>query len=78
MYDGQQASAGSILVRQLGSNFHAGTNVGTGKDYTLFAKVDGSVRFEVKRNRKYISVYPAADRVLDLLVIRRELNQCVL
>ena len=61
LYDGEVATAGSILVRQLGSKFHAGTNVGTGKDYTLFAKVDGSVRFEVKRNRKYISVYPAAE-----------------
>ena len=61
LYDGEVASAGSILVRQLGTNFHAGTNVGTGKDYTLFAKVDGSVKFETKRNRKYISVYPTAE-----------------
>jgi large subunit ribosomal protein L27 len=61
LYDGEVATAGSILVRQLGSKFHAGTNVGTGKDYTLFAKVDGSVKFEVKRNRKFISVYPAAE-----------------
>ena len=61
LYDGQNATAGSILVRQLGSSFHAGNNVGTGKDYTLFAKVDGSVRYENKRNRKYISVYPTAE-----------------
>ena len=61
LYDGEVATAGSILVRQLGTKFHAGTNVGTGKDYTLFAKVDGSVKFEVKRNRKYISVSPAGE-----------------
>ena len=60
LYDGQECTAGSILVRQLGSNFHAGENVGTGKDYTLFSKVDGVVRFEERRNRKLISVYPAA------------------
>jgi large subunit ribosomal protein L27 len=58
LWDGQVAPAGSILVRQLGSKFHAGTNVGQGKDYTLFAKVEGAVKFEIKRNRKYISVYP--------------------
>ena len=61
MYQGQVAPAGAILVRQLGSKFHAGTNVGTGKDYTLFAKVDGTVTFETKRNRQYISVYPSAE-----------------
>jgi large subunit ribosomal protein L27 len=59
LYDGQTAKAGSILVRQLGSSFHAGANVGTGKDYTLFSKVEGVVRFETRRNRKLISVYPA-------------------
>ena len=61
MYDGQVATAGAILVRQLGSKFHPGTNVGQGKDYTLFAKVDGAVTFETKRNRQYISVYPPAE-----------------
>ena len=61
MYEGQVAPAGAILGRQLGSKFHAGINVGTGKDYTLFAKVDGTVTFETKRNRQYISVYPAAE-----------------
>ena len=58
MYEGQVAPAGAILVRQLGSKFHAGTNVGTGKDYTLFAKVDGTVTFETKRNRQYIKLLP--------------------
>ena len=56
---GQQVSAGSILVRQVGSSFHAGPNVGTGKDYTLWARIDGVVKFERQgRDRKRISVYP--------------------
>jgi len=57
--DGQAVRAGNILVRQLGTKFHAGENVGTGKDWTLFAKVDGHVKFHVRRNRKHISVVPA-------------------
>ena len=56
-YDGQVVLAGNILVRQLGTKFHAGTNVGCGRDYTLFALSDGTVKFETKNNRKYISVY---------------------
>lgn len=56
--DGQSVSAGSILVRQRGTKFHPGNNVGIGKDDTLFAKIDGQVRFERKdRNRKQVSVY---------------------
>ncbi len=56
--DGQQVSAGSILVRQRGTKFHPGTNVGIGKDDTLFAKVDGKVKFERKdAERKQVSVY---------------------
>ncbi len=58
LYDGQAAKAGSILIRQLGSTFHPGTNVGQGKDYTLFSKVEGVVRYESRNNRKLISVYP--------------------
>ena len=57
--DGQAVRAGNILVRQLGTKFHAGENVGTGKDWTLFAKVDGHVKFHVRQNRKHISVVPA-------------------
>ncbi|HJL18742.1 MAG TPA: 50S ribosomal protein L27 [Sandaracinaceae bacterium LLY-WYZ-13_1] len=58
VYGGQEVTAGSILVRQVGSTFHAGPNVGTGKDYTLWARVDGVVRFERQgRSRKRISVY---------------------
>ncbi|MBW2108523.1 MAG: 50S ribosomal protein L27 [Deltaproteobacteria bacterium] len=58
-FGGQLVSAGSILVRQLGTKVHPGNNVGLGKDYTLFAKTDGVVRFErLGRNRKKVSVYP--------------------
>lgn len=60
-FGGQAVVAGNILVRQRGTKFHAGTNVGVGKDYTLFAKADGVVKFEVKgpNNRKFVSVVPA-------------------
>lgn len=58
-FDGQQVRAGNILVRQRGSTFHPGNNVGMGKDYTLFATVDGYVKFEnVSRRKKRVSVYP--------------------
>jgi large subunit ribosomal protein L27 len=60
VFGGQTVPAGSILVRQVGSTFHAGTNVGVGKDYTLWAKVDGVVTFERRgRSGKRVSVYPA-------------------
>lgn len=59
-FAGEQVSAGSILVRQRGTTFHPGQNVGVGKDYTLFALIDGVVKFERKdRDRKKISVYAA-------------------
>jgi len=62
VFGGQQVTAGSILVRQVGSNFHAGNNVGVGKDYTLWARVDGVVKFErFGRSRKKVSVYDKAD-----------------
>ncbi len=55
--DGQQVLAGNILVRQRGTHFHPGENVGMGSDNTLFAKVDGKMKFErLDRNRKKISV----------------------
>jgi large subunit ribosomal protein L27 len=57
--DGQAVLAGNILVRQLGTKFHAGDNVGVGKDWTLFALCDGKVKFHTKRNRKHISVVTA-------------------
>ena len=57
-YGGQQVRAGNILVRQKGTKLHAGDNVGVGKDYTLFAKIDGTVAFErLDKYRKKVSVY---------------------
>ena len=57
-FSGQRVTAGSILVRQLGTRIHPGENVGLGKDYTLFAKIDGTVAFErMGRARKKVSVY---------------------
>lgn len=59
-FGGQVVRAGNILVRQVGTQFHPGRNVGCGKDYTLFALVDGTVAFERKdKKRQQISVYPA-------------------
>lgn len=56
--DGQFVLAGNILVRQRGTHFHPGNNVGIGKDDTLYAKIDGVMRFERKdKNRKQVSVY---------------------
>ncbi len=59
-YGGQTVTAGSIIVRQRGTTVHPGNNVGCGKDYTLFALVDGVVTFERKgKDRKKVSVYAA-------------------
>jgi large subunit ribosomal protein L27 len=57
-YAGEKVSGGSILVRQRGTKFFPGTNVGLGKDYTLFAKVDGIVKYEGGIARRKVSVYP--------------------
>ncbi len=58
LYSGQKVKAGNILVRQLGTRIYPGENVGMGKDYTLFAKVDGIVAYErLGRSRKKASVY---------------------
>jgi len=57
-FGGERVKAGSILVRQLGTKIHPGENVGLGKDYTLFAKIDGIVAYErMGRSRKKASVY---------------------
>ena len=58
LFGGQAVVAGNILVRQRGTQFHAGDNVGIGKDHTLFAKTDGAVKFEVKgpKNRRFVSI----------------------
>lgn len=59
LYAGQSAWAGNIIVRQLGTRIYPGTNVGMGRDYTLFAKVDGVVQYErMGKTRKRVSVYP--------------------
>ena len=62
MYGGQQVAAGNIIVRQRGTKFHPGTNVGCGKDHTLFAKADGVIEFRVKgpKQRKYVNVLAAS------------------
>lgn len=61
-FGGEVVKAGNILVRQLGTKIHPGTNVGLGRDYTLFAMADGVVTFEeFGKNRKRVSVYPRAD-----------------
>ena len=59
-FGGQQITAGSIIVRQRGTRFHPGTNVGIGKDHTLFALIDGAVSFEIKGelNRQTVFVKP--------------------
>ncbi len=57
-HDGQVVKAGNILVRQRGTSIHPGQNVGMGRDYTLFALIDGVVKFETRRNKKFVSVYP--------------------
>ena len=57
-FSGQKVKAGNILVRQRGTQFHPGSNVGLGRDYTIFAKIDGVVAFErLGKNRKKIIVY---------------------
>jgi large subunit ribosomal protein L27 len=61
VYGGERITAGSILVRQVGTTIRAGRNVGIGKDFTLFALVDGTVRYEWRtRTQRKVSVYPGA------------------
>ena len=61
-YGGELVTAGNIIVRQRGTQFHPGQNVGCGKDHTLFAKADGHVRFLTRgrQNRKFVTVDPVA------------------
>jgi large subunit ribosomal protein L27 len=61
VYGGQAVTAGSIIVRQRGTKFHAGTNVGMGRDHTLFALIDGKVSFDIKGslNKQTVFVSPA-------------------
>jgi large subunit ribosomal protein L27 len=61
VYGGEQVTAGSVLVRQVGTTIHAGRNVGVGKDFTLFALVDGVVKYEWRtRSQRKVSVYGQA------------------
>ena len=62
-FGGEQVLAGNIIVRQRGTQFHPGLNVGCGKDHTLFAKADGVVKFEVKgaAKRKYVSIQASSN-----------------
>lgn len=55
--DGQFTLGGGIIFRQRGTRIHPGSNVGIGRDYTLFSKIDGYVKYEKRKNRKYVSVY---------------------
>ncbi len=60
-FGGEKISAGTIIVRQVGTVFHPGRNVGLGKDYTLYSRIDGIVKFErLDKKRKKVSVYAAA------------------
>jgi large subunit ribosomal protein L27 len=59
-FGGELVAAGAIIVRQRGTRFHPGNNVGRGKDDTLFAKIDGTVSFVDRKGRKIISIEPAA------------------
>ncbi len=61
VFGGQSIRAGGIIIRQLGTRIHPGINVGLGRDYTIFAKIDGVVKFErLDKRRKKVSVYAAA------------------
>ncbi len=63
-FSGQVVKAGNILVRQLGTKIHVGRNVGMGRDYTLFALVDGTVTYErVGKSKRRVSVYPTVDTI---------------
>lgn len=57
-FGGQRVKAGEVLVRQRGTKFHPGFNVGLGRDYTIFSKIDGIVKFERRKGKTVVSVYP--------------------
>ena len=63
-HDSQLVTAGSIIVRQRGTKFHPGANVGMGKDYTIFAKVAGRVKFAVRCGKREISIIPVEEAAL--------------
>ena len=57
-FGGQYVKPGEIIIRQRGTKFHPGFNVGLGKDYTIFSKIEGIVKFETRNGKKLVSVYP--------------------
>ncbi len=59
IYGGQSVIPGNIIVRQNGTRFHPGNNVGLGRDYTLYALAEGKVAFETRRGRRFVSIIPA-------------------
>lgn len=71
MFGGQEVKAGSIIVRQRGTHFHPGVNVGLGRDHTLFALTDGRVQFIVKgaKNRKFVSIVQADRRAAPVAAV---------
>lgn len=58
-FGGEYVIPGNIIVRQRGTKYHPGTDVGLGRDYTIFALIEGQVKFETRQGRKYVSVFPA-------------------
>lgn len=58
-FGGEYVIPGNIIVRQRGTKYHPGTHVGLGRDYTIFALIEGQVKFETRQGRKYVSVFPA-------------------
>ncbi len=67
IYGGQEAIAGNVIVRQRGTAYHPGKNVGIGKDHTIFALVDGKVVFTTKkRDRRYVAVIPTGETIVNL------------
>ena len=57
-YGGEFVIPGNIIIRQKGTKFKPGNNVGLGRDYTIYSLIDGQVKYEIKHSRKYVSVYP--------------------
>ncbi len=70
LFGGQSAIAGNIIIRQRGTKHHPGKNVGLGKDYTIFALVDGTVKFRPGRdNRSYVDIIPAGASAVDVVPV---------
>jgi large subunit ribosomal protein L27 len=61
IYSGQPVRAGNILVRQCGTRIHPGRNVGMGRDYTIYARIDGVAKYDTRNERKFVSIQPLPD-----------------